>query len=126
MSPELPGDLLTPGWCCSGSGEGSRRERTLLCLVKAVEESEQLPSQIPLQATSDLAPGFAFGCPPRYVVTGGLVVAAAREDDDVKRCIELAIATSVETMTDGPRKGNFLGAEASQSLLPRFEIRIDD
>src|SRR5579859_1520268 len=88
--------------------------RTLLCLVKAVEEPEQLTGGIALETASNLRQRPAFGGATDNVVAGGLVVSAASEDDAVEGRVELTVTPAVEAMTDGLARGGGDRADAGQ------------
>src|SRR6202521_4055554 len=95
------------GWpWLAGWGREPAGRRTLLCLVNAIEEPEQLPGKVPLEAASNVSSGLPFCGATSDVIACGLVVAAASEDDDVESRVELAVAAAIEPMTDGLSGGS--------------------
>jgi len=60
----------------------------------SLEESDEVTSVVPLQASHRLPLRLALGDPAGDVVLGRLVVFGSREDDSVQRPVELAVAAA--------------------------------
>src|SRR6266508_6533069 len=76
----------------------SRHEDLDAGLVVALQQSEQLPGDDPLQAALDVSRALALGGPSGGVGAGLEVIAQADQRDGVQRLVELPVAATVQAM----------------------------
>ena len=105
---------------------------TLLCSVKSdvavLQEPEELASDVALEAALNLRSALAFGPPAPEVRLGGLVTSEPGQDDGVESTIELPVAVTTETVTNGLAGRCFdrsdateLGESGFGAALPRCD-----